>query len=181
MSFPAGPHGDHVHGPVHNPPIKIKGFWFWKRKLCTQCYARLLMDWDCCPYCLQNYAPKPAAPAPPPGAATPDGRWLLGWLVPLDGVQRGELFTLAPKTIIGNDPSCTIILHTDYVSKRHAEVAARNGYWVITDLGSANGTMVNDKPITQHELIDNDFIGIGGCTMRFKCIYEAPPTPVNVY
>lgn len=186
-SLPAGHHQQQQQqlGPVPNPPIKIKGFWFWKRRFCTQCLARLDKTWDCCPYCAQRYAAKP-----PPSSRTaafdisalqtPEGQ-LMGWLVAINGPHRGELFTLSPKTVIGLDSTCDIVLQNRYLSNRHAEVVARNGVWVITDLGSTNGTMVNDKPIMTHELIDNDFIGFGDCTLRFKCLYAAPPNPVVVY
>ena len=180
-----GQHPGHAAGPVPNPPIKIKGFWFWKRKICTQCHVRLDKTWDCCPYCAKNFAPKPP---PRPmfaglelAAPTPDGQFLLGWLVALNGPQRGELYTLSPKTVIGSDRNCTIVMHNGFLSGRHAEVVARNGVWVITDLGSTNGTKVNDKAVSQHELIDNDFISFGEQMLRFKCMYAAPPAPINTF
>lgn len=182
MTF-AQPNSHYTTTPVPNPPIKIKGFLFWKRRLCTQCLARLDKTWDCCPYCAQKYAQRPM-PATKTAAfdisaMTPDQGRLLGWLVPINGPQRGELFTLSPKTVIGIDRTCDIVLQNRFLSGRHAEVVARNGVWVITDLGSTNGTMVNDKLITTHELIDNDFIGFGESILRFKCLYAAPVRPMS--
>ena len=161
-----------------NPPIKIVGF-FKRRKVCTQCNAELDKTWDSCPYCAQAAA---AAAQPPAaskktqafminaGAAASPGVQLLGWLVPLKGPLRGELFTLAPQSVIGTDPTCTVVLQDGYMSSHHAEIVAQGGVWVLRDLGSTNGTQVNDKPVTQHELVDNDFIMFGQSLVKFKSL-----------
>lgn len=162
-----------------NPPIKIIGF-FRRRKVCTQCNARLDKTWDSCPYCAQAAM----AQAQPPKAsqktqafmlnAMPGfdtgGVQLLGWLIPLKGSQRGELFTLAPQSLVGTDPTCTVVLQDGYMSGAHAEIVAQNGVWILRDLGSTNGTTVNDKPVSTHELVDNDFIMFGQSLVKFKCL-----------
>ncbi len=57
-----------------------------------------------------------------------------------------------------------------YVSRRHAQIIkARNGYF-ITDLGSVNGTYVNDRPLTPHKprlLHNGDRIEIGQVVLQF--------------
>lgn len=159
--------------PPYLPPIRIKGF-FWKRKSCTQCNARLEMSWDYCPYCFRAYAPQSAAkPSRTQAlklARAQEGVTYLGWVVPIVGSQRGELFTLTDQNVIGKDASCTIVLHDEYLSARHIEIVLRDGMWLLRDLGSSNGTLVNDKPVTQHELVDSDFIGIGNSVIKFKCL-----------
>ena len=161
-----------------NPPIKIVGF-FRRRKICTQCNAELDKTWDSCPYCAQA-----AAAQQPPAASSKTqafminagapmgapGVQLLGWLVPLKGPLRGELFTLAPQSVIGTDPTCTVVLQDGYMSSHHAEIVAQNGVWVLRDLGSTNGTQVNDKRVNQHELVDNDFIMFGQSLVKFKSL-----------
>jgi hypothetical protein len=162
------------HGyPRHLPPIRIKGF-FWKRKSCTQCNVRLEMSWDRCPYCWQAFAPrakaKPSQTQAMKLAQAKEGVKYLGWVVSIIGVQRGELFTLTDQNVIGKDASCTVVLHDEYLSSRHIEIVQRDGMWLLRDLGSSNGTMVNDKSVTQHELVDSDFIGIGNSVIKFKCL-----------
>ncbi|WP_428268835.1 FHA domain-containing protein [Haliangium sp.] len=158
-----------------NPPIKTVG-WFRRRKVCTQCSSELDKTWDSCPYCAQAAAQQqqPAAPAAKTQAfmvGGPDGsRQLLGWLVPVDGPQRGELYTLAPKSLIGTEPTCHIVLIDSYMSSQHAEIKAENGVWVLQDLGSTNGTYVNDQRVSQHELVDNDFIRFGQSVVKFKSL-----------
>ena len=103
------------------------------------------------------------------GGAGP-GMQLLGWLVPVQGPQRGELFTLSPASVIGKDPGCTIVLQDGYMSSKHAEIKAEGGIWVLKDLGSTNGTYVNDKRVDKQELVDNDMIMFGKCLVKFKSL-----------
>jgi predicted component of type VI protein secretion system len=97
---------------------------------------------------------------------------LLGWLVPLQGAHRGELFTLQPKTVIGNgsDATVTLVLNDKFMSSKHAEIAAENGLWILRDIGSTNGTYVNNRRVDRHELVDNDFIKFGSAMLKFKSL-----------
>jgi TolA-binding protein len=160
-----------------NPPVKTVGF-FRRRKVCTQCNTELDKTWDSCPYCAQAAAgqQQPAAGPSKPlktQAFMVDGgstRQLLGWLVPIDGPQRGELYTLAPLSVIGTDPTCHVVLSDQFMSTKHAEIKAENGLWMLRDLGSTNGTYVNDQRISQRELVDNDFIRFGQSIVKFKSL-----------
>jgi hypothetical protein len=56
----------------------------------------------------------------------------LGWIVPLGGGMRGELYTLAPHSIVGTDPGqCHVVLDDQYMSSVHAEIKAEGGVWVV--------------------------------------------------
>jgi hypothetical protein len=170
---PAAPPG----GINPNPPIMTKGALFWKKKICTQCGNQLDKTWDACPYCAQAAAAAVPAKAPMKTQAfmidaggSPGAMQLLGWIVPIQGAQRGELFTLSPASTIGTDPGCTVVLHDKFMSSRHAEIKAEGGLWVLKDLGSTNGTYVNDKRVDKHELVDNDFIKFGNALVKFKSL-----------
>jgi hypothetical protein len=164
-------------GVVASPAIATRGFWIFKKKYCTQCSTQLDRTWDRCPFCAQIAA---QASAPRPVLKTqafsmdPTGRpgqnQMLGWLVPLQGPSRGELYTLSPLTVVGNDPGCTVVLADRYMSGKHAEIKVENGVWVLKDLGSTNGTYVNNRRVDKHELVDNDFIKFGGAMVKFKCL-----------
>ncbi len=166
--------------PNSNPPIREQGFWIFKKKFCTQCGQQLDNSWDACPYCAQISQQVAAAPAKLQALKTqafvidshggPGTTQLLGWIVPLQGAQRGELFTLSPTTTIGTDPKCTIILNDKFMSSNHAEIKAENGMWILKDAGSTNGTYVNNKRIERHELVDNDFIKFGSALIKFKSL-----------
>ena len=166
--------------PNPNPPIFTKGWWIFKKKFCSQCEQQLDKTWDACPYCAQIALQAQAAPAKHQAMKTqafvmdahggPGSMQLLGWIVPLQGPQRGELFTLAPVTTIGTDPKCTVILNDKFMSSKHAEIKAENGIWVLRDSGSTNGTYVNNRRVDRHELVDNDFIKFGSAMLKFKSL-----------
>jgi FHA domain len=167
-------------GPNPNPPIITKGFWIFAKKFCSQCEQQLDKSWDACPYCAQIAQQVIAAPAKLEKAKTqafvidaqggPGSMQLLGWIVPLQGAQRGELFTLSPVTSVGTAPNCTIVLNDKFMSSKHAEIKAENGVWVLRDAGSTNGTYVNNRRVDRHELVDNDFIKFGSAMLKFKSL-----------
>lgn len=176
--MPAAPGMPGAPGAGPPPAIRTKGFWIFKKRFCTQCDTQLDKTWDRCPFCAQ-IAAQAAAPVKAPlktqafkmdATGRPDQMQAIGWLVPLQGANRGELYTLSPNTSIGNDPACTICLHDRFMSGRHAEIKVENGVWVLKDLGSTNGTYVNNKRVDKHELVDNDFVKFGGSMIKFKCI-----------
>ena len=165
--------------PNPNPPIITKGFWIFKKKFCSQCEQQLDKSWDQCPYCQQIAAQVIEAPQKKAlktqafvmdASGGPGSLQLLGWIVPLQGSQRGELFTLAPVTSIGTDPKCNVVLNDKFMSSRHAEIKAENGVWILRDAGSTNGTYVNNRRIDRHELVDNDFIKFGSALIKFKSL-----------
>jgi hypothetical protein len=166
--------------PNPNPPIRTTGFWIFKKKFCTQCQQQLDRTWDACPYCAQIAAQAAAAPAKLQKLKTqafvldsqggPGSMQLLGWLVPLQGPNKGELFTLQPTTTIGTTQECTICLTDKFMSSKHAEIKAENGMWILRDTGSTNGTYVNNRRIDRHELVDNDFIKFGSAMCKFKSL-----------
>jgi hypothetical protein len=165
--------------PNPNPPIISKGFWIFKKKFCSQCEQQLDKSWDQCPYCQQIAAQVVEAPQKKAlktqafvmdASGGPGSLQLLGWIIPLQGSQRGELFTLAPVTSIGTDPKCNVVLNDKFMSSRHAEIKAENGVWVLRDAGSTNGTYVNNHRVDRHELVDNDFIKFGSAMLKFKSL-----------
>ena len=183
-----------------NPPIITKGMWFWTKKFCTQCEKQLDKNWFQCPYCAQAAqeqaaaaaAAKPKAPmktqafmvggglmggggsagAGGPAGMSSGGMQMIGWLVPLAGAQRGELYTLGSQTTIGTDPAaCNLVLgQGQFISSKHAEIKVEAGAWMLKDIGSTNGTYVNDKRVEKQELVDNDLVKFGQCLCRFKSL-----------
>lgn len=84
--------------------------------------------------------------------------------------QTGNTYVgTAPRTAIGRERmSGSIILRDPNVSRRHAELLYEGGTWLIHDLNSTNGTMVNDVEITQCALRDGDLITVGLMNLEFK-------------
>jgi hypothetical protein len=157
---------------------------FSKKKVCESCGQKLHPSWDQCPYCgAGGKAPEAAAAPAPAPAPSPKMRTMaidaaaagntpigsaVGWLVPLDGPQTGELFQLKGRCVVGKAPDCDVHLNDPSISGRHAEfIAGRTGFRV-NDLGSTNGTYVNDKRITNADLVDNDTVRLGRTNFKFK-------------
>ncbi|MBN2381947.1 FHA domain-containing protein [bacterium] len=87
--------------------------------------------------------------------------------------QTGEVFLISEytttyrlkktqKNTIGRDDTNNIVLKNLLVSRFHAEITWQNNQFVIKDLGSQNGTLHNEKPITTALLKHGDNIKIGG-------------------
>jgi hypothetical protein len=98
---------------------------------------------------------------------------VVGWLVALDGPQKGEDFRLREgKNALGTEPASEVVLRDPAVSARHASISYKDGKFVITDLDSTNGTFVNGdaEPVARVELKDNDVIRLGETSLKFKCL-----------
>ena len=70
---------------------------------------------------------------------------------------------------IGRDASCDITLSDTYASQQHARISNRNGSWVIEDLGSTNGTYLNQRKVTvPTALAPGDSIRIGKTLLEVR-------------
>jgi hypothetical protein len=90
-------------------------------------------------------------------------------LVTVDGPTQGKVFELAKDRIsLGRLPESDVLLSDPGASRRHAEIRQQDGGWVIADLGSTNGTMVNELTIGERPLQDGDRITIGRTVLEFR-------------
>jgi pSer/pThr/pTyr-binding forkhead associated (FHA) protein len=68
----------------------------------------------------------------------------------VEGANKGERAELAQAPIlIGRGADAAIRLDDDYVSTRHARIAASGDQWFVEDLGSTNGTYIGSARLTQ--------------------------------
>ncbi|MER6917327.1 DUF1707 and FHA domain-containing protein [Streptomyces sp. NPDC000594] len=68
---------------------------------------------------------------------------------------------------IGREPGSGLRLSHETVSRRHAELIRRHDRWLLRDLGSTNGTTVNDRRVIGAVVVrDGDMVGFG--EMRFR-------------
>lgn len=85
---------------------------------------------------------KPKAPPKRRGSPT--------HVIVVDGTNAGERAELgATPVLIGRGNDAAIRLDDDYVSTRHARIAASGDQWFVEDLGSTNGTYIGSVRITQ--------------------------------
>jgi Protein of unknown function (DUF3662)/FHA domain len=69
---------------------------------------------------------------------------------------------------IGRLPECDVVLTDAGASRRHAEIRREDGGFVLADLGSTNGTMVNETQISEQALEEGDRITIGRTILEFR-------------
>lgn len=76
--------------------------------------------------------------------------------------RLGFSFKLSEKTVMGRAPECDLLIFDRSASRHHAEIFQVDDHYYIADLGSTNGTLVNEKPVTiQTRLEPFDTIKIG--------------------
>jgi pSer/pThr/pTyr-binding forkhead associated (FHA) protein len=91
-------------------------------------------------------------------------------LVLCDGEFAGAEYPLTgEETLIGRNPTTSITLLDESISREHAIVAwdATTGCYAIEDLQSTNGTRVNGKRVRSAMLADGDEIQVGHTRFRF--------------
>lgn len=85
----------------------------------------------------------------------------------------GETIPVGEIVTIGRGSSNSIILNDDQVSRNHALIRQESGGYLIIDLGSSNGTFVNEKPATTATLLRaNDVIRVGESEFVFRYVEE---------
>jgi pSer/pThr/pTyr-binding forkhead associated (FHA) protein len=96
----------------------------------------------------------------------------------LDGYDRTEAIDPSRSHIkIGRTDECDIQTTDGSVSRVHGEIAYRDTFFEYTDLGSANGSYVNDQPVTQFRLKSGDILRCGRFEIRFEETPYSAPTP----
>jgi Protein of unknown function (DUF3662)/FHA domain len=85
-------------------------------------------------------------------------------------LPSGQRISLNQGTVtVGRLPECTISINDSNISRKHAEMRQTGGEYVVADLGSTNGTLVNGIRITgQQRLNEGDIISFGSTHVRFE-------------
>jgi hypothetical protein len=140
--------------------------------------------------------PKPAGPEPDkahePGPPKPEGEGAdstvvmknpaLGFvektvmlkfepaLMVTKGDRTGHVFPLPKESAvsIGRAPTNDIAIKDTSISSEHCRIRPEGGVFVVHDLESTNGTFVNEKRITRHELAEGDVVRVGETHLRFS-------------
>ena len=71
-------------------------------------------------------------------------------------------------TSLGRNSDCTVSLADPRASRRHAEVRPTGDGFLLVDLGSMNGTLVNGVAVRERLLHDGDEISLGATVLRFE-------------
>lgn len=99
-------------------------------------------------------------------------RYVVGWLVGLNGTSRGESFPIRiGRNVIGRDPRSDVTVGDDQVSAHHADLVFRldEKRYILMDHNSTNGTFVNEMEIEpRKDLSRLDVVRLG--TYKFLFI-----------
>jgi pSer/pThr/pTyr-binding forkhead associated (FHA) protein len=83
--------------------------------------------------------------------------------------SKPRTFRLAASMAIGRDPSCEIRVDDTYASHQHARIFGKNGHWYVEDLGSTNGTFVNDQRLGAPAQVEaGDRIRVGTTELELR-------------
>lgn len=99
---------------------------------------------------------------------------MISWrLFTIAGPNSGQTFSLPGRTLFGRGDESHVCIPDDQVSRLHAQIELTPDGYLLTDLGSTNGTYLNDKRLEQPALLhDGDSIAIGPA--RFLVLAAAP-------
>lgn len=82
------------------------------------------------------------------------------------------------EAVIGRDPACDLVLNDDAVSARHIHLSYHHGQWWTEDLGSTNGTRLNQSPLlTPTVLASGDQLECGRTAIIVSIGASADPSP----
>lgn len=99
----------------------------------------------------------------------------------VEGPAAGRQIPLTGPVDIGREPTLSLPLDDTQVSRRHARIAETNGRAVVEDLGSTNGTFVNDQPIhSPRELQPGDRIRLGLTVIEMRSAQQIAARPSAV-
>jgi phosphoserine phosphatase RsbU/P len=74
--------------------------------------------------------------------------------------------------VIGRAADCGLVLDRSGISKKHAQILFDEEQFLIQDLQSKNGTLLNGSPIKQSKLSDRDLISMGGVDLVFRQVAQ---------
>ena len=98
----------------------------------------------------------------------------------VEGQEPGRQLPLEGPVDIGRDSSMPLYLDDGQVSRRHARVSPQAGSAVVEDLGSTNGTFVNDQPIHSPRGSPGDRVRIGLTVIELRSAQQVQERPSAV-
>jgi two-component system, cell cycle response regulator len=98
-------------------------------------------------------------------------------LIRMEGSDIGKVVSLVGTEFsIGRRSECSLVLKYEGVSRNHAQISLRDGVYILEDLGSANGTLVQGRKVQRHRLQDGDVLQFGPLVSFRYSITDAEET-----
>ncbi len=132
-------------------------------------------------------APVPSQPSSPSPASqlsptSGSGAVILPSLPAELVMPDGRKLALEAITVVGREPAQANLAFPDdaRLSRCHARIWEQNGQWFLEDMGSRNGTYINNAKVTQPmPLTSSDQIGMGSMVYIFNIIGQPQVSPVS--
>jgi len=83
-------------------------------------------------------------------------------------IPAGVIFPLEGWINVGRAATSDIVLDEQFVSSTHARLVPRGQFYFVEDLGSTNGTFLNEKQVTDAQLRLDSRLRIGETTFRYE-------------
>lgn len=111
----------------------------------------------------------PGRPAETPAAKPSKGKPPSHVVVHDPDAPKPRSVRLSGSTDIGRAEACTIRLDDTYVSQMHARLYGQDGSWYVEDLGSTNGTFLNDRRVVAPvEVHAGDIVKVGKTVLELR-------------
>ena len=76
---------------------------------------------------------------------------------------------IAASMVVGRGPECELQIDDTYASQQHARLFGKNGAWYVEDLGSTNGTFVNEQKLAAPAMVQaGDKIRVGTTVLELR-------------
>jgi hypothetical protein len=90
-------------------------------------------------------------------------------------VNEPPLGVVPRALVIGRNPDCDLVVEDPTVSRRHAELRREAGHWILSDLGSSNGTRVNGWRVERATVGVGDEVMLGCQRLVFAARRSSRP------
>ncbi|GAC1474256.1 MAG: hypothetical protein PVSMB7_29140 [Chloroflexota bacterium] len=135
--------------------------------ICSQCGTQNKAGDRYCEQCGSPLDVNDAVESATNGNAVTGPGAVPGTLVRLDGAQ--DSYTLRSRTVIGRLDTCDLPVDDRSVSREHARLSRLHDGYVVEDLGSTNGTLVNGRRIDEAVILrPGDILTVGSVEFRFQ-------------
>jgi len=92
----------------------------------------------------------------------------------------GHTVELGNESIIGREKSNNIYINDERASRQHAKITKESdGSYLLVDMGSRNGIIVNSEKVSRRKLVDKDRIVVGRTTLTYNESTAAPAQPAT--
>jgi serine/threonine protein kinase len=131
-------------------------------RICMKCLSKKPEDRYASAHTLTQKLRRFRAAAPASNPTTTSARFSLPSALLVSRANNKSFRIFNGTTLLGRSSDCDLIVKAAEISKRHCQLHFEGDKLVVEDLGSSNGTCVNQRPVKRAVLQDGDELDIGG-------------------